>query len=176
MTNLHDTSQHIRQSLVSVAQHFAAHPQDALSRDSTAVAMVEDGLRVRAQGPGGFELVSDMPKAVGGGGSAPSPGWLLRAALANCDASVIAMRAAQLGIVLSRLEVTVDSDSDDRGVLGLAEGVPAGPLRVRVLVRIASDFATPAVLHDLVHWAEAHSPVGDALRRVVPCATEVVVG
>jgi uncharacterized OsmC-like protein len=186
MTNSHDpsqhlksqhiTSQHIRQSLASVAQHFAAHPQDALSRDSTAVAVVEDGLRARAQGPGGFALVSDMPKAVGGGGSAPTPGWLLRAALANCDASVIAMRAAQQGIVLSRLEVTVDSDSDDRGLLGLAEGVPAGPLQMRVLVRIASDSATPEVLQEIVHWAEAHSAVGDALRRAVPCATEVVIG
>lgn len=169
-------SQNIRESLAKVARHFEAHPQDALSRDTTAVATVEQGLRVRATGPGDFTLVSDMSPAVGGGGSAPSPGWLLRAALANCDVSVIALRAAQLGLTLTRLEVTVDSDSDDRGLLGLAEGVPAGPLRMRMRVRVASDTATADELHALVHWAEAHSPVGDALRRAVPCSTEVLVG
>jgi len=47
-----------------------------------------------------------MSKELGGGGSAPSPGWLLRAALASCDATVIAIRAAQLGVTPTALEVT----------------------------------------------------------------------
>jgi hypothetical protein len=44
------------------------------------------------------------------------------------------MRAAVDGIELSRLEVVVDSESDDRGILGIDEAVPAGPLQMRVRV------------------------------------------
>lgn len=115
-----------------------------------------------------------MPEAIGGGGSAPSPGWLLRAALANCDATVIAMRAAQLGVALTTLEVTVDSESDDRGLLGRAgAGVPAGPLSMRTRVRIGAKQVDPGRLKELVDWAEAHLPVGDAVRRAIPlsCAS-----
>lgn len=165
----------IRRSLDQVAGHFAEHPEAALSQDKPAVAVLESGLRCRAEGPNGAVMLSDMPTPVGGAGSAPSPGWLLRAALANCDATVIAMRAAQLGIVLTRLEVTVGSESDDRGLLGVAESVPPGPLSVRVHVRIAAQGASAEQLREVVRWAEKHSPVSDAVRRAVPVATDVTV-
>ncbi|MFD2376180.1 OsmC family protein [Ottowia pentelensis] len=99
-----------------------------------------------------------MPKSVGGGASAPTPGWFLRAALANCDATVIAMRAAQLGVTLARLEVVVDSSSDDRGIFGLGDGVPPGPQAMRIRVTIAGHGATAQQLRDIVEWAERHSP------------------
>ena len=166
-------SAHIRRSIEQVAQFFAEHPHKGRSTDSAAVAVIEDGLRCRAEGPRGALLVTDMPGPIGGGGAAPTPGWFLRAALASCDATVIAMRAAQLGVALSRLEVTVDGESDGRGLLGLAGALP-GPIGLRVQVRIAAADETPAAqLRELVHWAEAHSPVGDALRRALPVALDV---
>lgn len=166
----------IRAAIERVAKHFTEDPQSALSRDKPARAVIESGLRCRAEGPHGAVLVTDMPKGIGGGATAPTPGWFLRAALANCDATVIAMRAAQVGIVLRHLEVEVESDSDDRGVVGAGTGIAPGPLAVRVTVRIAADGASPAQLHELVRWAEQHSPVGDALRRAIPVVTEVVEG
>lgn len=165
----------ISQALSKVARHFIEHPEDARSQDKPATAVLESGLRCRAAGPNGATLVSDMPAAVGGAGSAPSPGWLLRAALANCDATLIAMRAAQLGIVLKRLEVTVGSESDDRGLLGVSGSVPPGPLSVSVSVRLSAPGVSAEHAHELVRWAEKHSPVADALRRAVPVSTEVVV-
>ena len=167
--------QYIRQSLDQVARHFAENPQDALSQDAPAIAVLDSGLRCRTEGPDGATFVSDLPSRLGGTGSAPSPGWLLRAALANCDATLIAMHAIQLGIVLTRLEVTVGSESDDRGILGVSNSVPPGPLSIRVSVRIAAEGASEVQLRDLVHWAEAHSPVDDALRRAVPITTEVSI-
>lgn len=164
----------IQQSLSKLNKHFAGHPQDALSQDAPARAVLESGLRCRVEGPGGVTVVTDMPSAIGGTESAPSPGWLMRAALANCDATLVAMRAAQLGIVLTHLEVTAESESDHRGILGLDDTVPAGPLGVRVTVRVAADGVSEEQLRELVHWAEQHSPVGDALRRAVPVSVEVV--
>ena len=165
--------QHIRKSLDQSARHLVENPQDALSQDKPAIAVLESGLRCRTEGPNGAILVSDMPAPFGGTDSAPSPGWLLRAALANCDATLIAMRAAQLSIVLTRLEVTVGSESDDRGILGVCDSVPPGPLTIRVSVRIAAEGASEVQLRELVRWAEAHSPVNDAVRRAVQVTTEV---
>jgi len=167
--------QYIRQSLDEAARHFAANPTDAMSQDKPAIAVLESGLRCRTEGPNGATLVSDMAARLGGNGSAPSPGWFLRAALANCNATLMAMRAAQLGIALTRLEITVESESDDRGMLGLADRVPPGPLSIRTSIRIAAEGASEVQLRELVHWAEAHSPVNDAVRRAVPVTTEVRV-
>jgi OsmC-like protein len=64
-----------------------------------------------------------MSRTVGGGATAPTPGWLLRAALASCDATAIAMDAARELVELTDLTVTVESESDFRGVLGVDDSV-----------------------------------------------------
>ena len=160
--------QHIQESVKRVIQHYTDNPSEAISDDKPATAIVEDGLRCRATGPNGWELVSDMSKGIGGEASAPSAGWLMRAALANCDATMIALRAAELGIELSTLEVTVGSTSDDRGLVQIDDSIPAGPLKVWTNVRISARNSSDAKLREIVAWAEKHSPVGSAISRAVP--------
>src|SRR5260370_39664333 len=109
---------HIQHSIEGVIKYLSEHPDECRSTDSAATAVVEEGLRCRAEGLNGRMLMSDMPMAIGGGGSGPSPGWLSRAALANRDAPGIALGAAPFGGTLTTLEVTVDSESEDRGFLG----------------------------------------------------------
>jgi uncharacterized OsmC-like protein len=111
---------------------------------------------------------------MGGGASAPNPSWYLRAGMASCAATVIAMRAAKLGIALTQLEVTVESDSDLRGLLGLDEKVSAGLNPMRTKVRISGD-ADPPALRALVQWADAHSPVGCTVRNAAACSLDVEV-
>ena len=84
-----------------------------------------------------------MPGAVGGGGAAPSPGWFLRASVAACVASLAVMRAAQLGVDGFTCEVEVDSESDDRGILGLDPSVPGGPLSMRIGLRMSGARTRP---------------------------------
>lgn len=163
----------IQEAIARVTQYFADNPDKGAVSDKAAVATVQGGLVCRAEGPNGATLISDMPKTVGGGGSAPTPGWFLRAALANCDATVIAMRAAQLGVELAHIEVAVDSTSDDRGIFGLGNGVPPGPQTIRVRVTIEGKGASAQQLREIVEWAEAHSPVGDAIRRAIPTQLEI---
>src|SRR5437870_296405 len=155
---------------------YIEHPEEARYTDSVATATLETGLRVRVEGPSGERISTDMPPSVGGTGSSPSPGWLFRAALASCDVTLIAMRAAVLGIQLSRLEVAVDSESDDRGILGLDDGVPAGPLRIRVRVRLASPDATESELRKIVDWGDRHCRVSDAGRRSIEITVNVETG
>ena len=109
-----------------------------------------------------------MPTALGGEGSAPSPGWLRRAAQAACEATMIAIRAAQEGIQLDSLEVTVGSVSDDRGMLGVPEGVPPGPTESWAHVIVSATGTPKEKLREVVKWAEEHSPVTDSLCRAVP--------
>ena len=169
------SNQQIQEAVKGVVQYYTENPDKALSEDKPATATIVEGLRCRATNSDEVELFSDMPKGIGGGATAPTPGWLLRAALANCDATMIAMRAAELGITLTTLEVTVGSTSDDRGLLQIDDSIHAGPLNVQILVKLGGKEATKEQLQELVTWTEKHSPVGDAISRAVPLKVSVQV-
>ena len=125
--------------------YLTANPAEARYTDSPATARLTDpgGLQVTVEGPDGASLATDMPTSVGGANSAASPGWFLRAAAAACVATLIGMRAAHVGVELDSVEVTVDSESDDRGILGIDDTVPAGPLSTRVAIRVVIHFRRP---------------------------------
>jgi uncharacterized OsmC-like protein len=163
-------------ALVQTKTALASNGNAGPSTDRPATAVMQDGLRCRVEGPDGWQVFTDMPSPVGGAASAPTAAWVLRAAWAACDATVIAMRAAELGIELDELEVIAESESDFRGLLGVGEDVLPGPVSATIRVRIAADGVEQDRLREIVEWADAHSPVGDALRRQVPVAVEVSTG
>lgn len=167
------TADGIRSAIEAATSHYTANPADARATDSAAIATLVDGLVVEVEGPAGARLRTDMVAGVGGTETAPSPGWLLRAAETSCVATLIAMRAAVLGITLDTLEVSVDSVSDDRGLLGMDDSVPSGPVSGRVRVRLVAQGVDPATLDDLARWGVEHCPVCDALQRPVPLTVEV---
>ena len=163
----------IREAIRAARDYLTDHPELARSTDSAATATMVDGLVVRVTGPDGTTLTTDMVPSVGGTATAPSPGWLLRAAESSCVATLITMRAVMLGISLDVLEVTVDSVSDDQGLLGIDDAVPAGPLSGRVSVRVTAAGVDPTVLEEIARWGVKHCPVCDALERAVPISLEV---
>ena len=85
------------------------------------------------------------------------------------------MRAAEEGWTLGALEVSVDSESDDRGILGIDHSVPAGPLSVRVAVTAAFDGVDGAAVRTAIEQAVARCPVHDATTRAVPVVVDVRV-
>jgi uncharacterized OsmC-like protein len=166
----------IGDAVAKASAYLTEHPDEARYRDGHATARLASGLVVSVSGPGEEVLRTDMPRGIGGAGSVPSPGWYLRAAAASCVASLIGIRAAALGIELPAggVEVTVDSESDDRGILGLDAAIPAGALSMKIKVSInplAVDRPTTAAL---VQWAVDHCPVTDTVRRAVPIEVELV--
>lgn len=169
------SGQAIRTALENVAKVIVEKPEKARVKNAPATASLKDGLIFSTRGPNGEAVETDMPKTVGGGGGVPQPGWLMRAALASCTGTVIAMRAAQLGIELKSLDVTVESESDNRGLLGLDDTVSAAVSGLRISVAIAADKATRAQLEDVVHWGNAHSPVGCTLRKALGHDIELVL-
>lgn len=163
----------IASAIANARSYLTANPAEARSRDSVATATVEDGLRVRVTGTDGSSLVTDMVAGVGGGASAPSPGWLFRAAYASCVVTLIAMHAAEEGWRPSMLEVAVDSESDDRGILGISADVPAGPLSIRVTVDISVPGVDPEIVRTTTEAVISRCPVHDAVARPVPVELEV---
>lgn len=163
----------ISTALQRVEKTFAQKPGMALQADTEARATLSGGLSLEVRHPAGHVIRTDMPSVLGGGGQEVAPGWLMRAGLASCTATVIAMRAERLGIRLTRLDVTATSHSDARGLLGLDPSVPAGPLDVAMRVDVGAENADDAQLAELVAWAQEHSPIGNALRR--PIQVELTV-
>lgn len=174
------TADAIAKSMVRARATFARRPQAATHPDDPATAHWEHGLRVVTHHPRGTQLTTDMPTTFGGTGDQVTPGWLLRAALASCLATRIAMSAAEEGIALASLEVSATSSSDARGFLGMVEHAGqrarAAPRRIQLDVRIgAAAGVPPARLRALVEESSACSPVSDALGAGVPLALNVEV-
>lgn len=165
----------VRESIEKAVKFLAEHPEEARYTDSFARAVLGESLRVVVEGPTDESLVTDMPQGVGGRGEGPSPGWLFRAALASCVASTIGMQAAREGVVLTNLEVEVDGESDDRGILGMDPGAPVGPISTRIRINGRAEGVDPDRLRELMERGAARCPVCDATKRAIEVSTEIEV-
>jgi uncharacterized OsmC-like protein len=105
----------------------------------------------------------DMPAALGGGGTRPTPGVYGRAALLACLAIGIRMEAVQAGLPLTALDLSMEVDCDDRGLFGLAN-VPPGYDAFRILISVKSP-APEREVRVLVDRALARSPWYDVFAR-----------
>jgi uncharacterized OsmC-like protein len=165
----------IREAIEKTSKVLAEQPEKAKSKNVPATARLLDGLRCEVTGPNGETLHTDMPPAMGGAASAPNPGWVLRAALASCTATAIAMRAARLGVDLTTLEVTVESHSDNRGLLGLDDKISAGLSSLATRVKLGAADTSADQLRELAQWGDHHSPVACTTRIPPSHALEVEV-
>jgi uncharacterized OsmC-like protein len=163
----------VKESIENAVRYLSEHPDEARYTDSFARATLGEALRVEVEGPGGLRMVTDMPAGIGGREEEPSPGWLYRAAIASCVASTIGMEAARRGVTLRSLDVEVDSESDDRGILGMDEAVPAGPLSTRVRIRAAAEGVEEGRLRELLERGAGRCPSFDATRRAVDLSLEI---
>jgi uncharacterized OsmC-like protein len=163
-----------RDALERAQRVFLDKPAAARKPNAMATAVWRDGLRCEIAGPGGEKAVTDMPEPMGGKGAGSNPGWLLRAGMASCAATVIAMKAAMRGIELKTLEVSVQSESDARGLVGIPQ-VSTALDSMRMSIRIGADGVEEAALRELAAWGEAHSPVSCTLRERPAVAVDVAV-
>jgi uncharacterized OsmC-like protein len=130
---------------------------------STSVSTLGAGLRCTTS-ERTHEIHSDLVPALGGDGSGPTPAAVLRAALGACLAIGYRLHAAELGVDVTDVRVTVESESDLRGMLDPGACAPAGFTALRYHVEID----TPSPAHEverLVELADRLSPILDALTR-----------
>ena len=162
----------IRKRILSLEKYFLTKADAGPRPDTPARAVVEKGLRCRVQSPDGKSIFTDMSASLGGSATANSPGWLSRAAIASCDATLLAIRAAYQGIELDSIEVSVEASSDGRGMI-LDEGILPGSSEIRVLFNVGARKASAEQVRELVDWVVTHSPVGADISRAVDLRVEI---
>jgi uncharacterized OsmC-like protein len=168
-------------ALKRVAKVLLRSPKTGLQVDAPATARWNGGTQVTTGHENGSRFATDLPTRIGGGGTAVTPGWLLRAGLASCVTTCIAMAAAVEGIKLSELEVVATSQSDARGLLGMVDAdgqrVSAGPRDVQLHVKIiAADGTSAERLRSLVQQSHNCSPVSCAVQEITPIELLIEVG
>jgi uncharacterized OsmC-like protein len=94
--------------------------------------------------------------------------------MASCTVTAIAAQAALQGIELREIEVSMHSEFDARGAVGIT-GVPTSLDHMRMTIRICADNASEAQLRELAALAEKLSTVSSTLRERPPVAVEVSV-
>ena len=174
------TMEKIAASMERVSAALTRKPHAGLHDDTPATVRWAGGLRTLARSETGSELATDMPAAIGGDDTAPTPGWLLRTALASCAVTRIAMEAAARGIKLATLEAHATSRSDLRGLVGVAapdgSAVPAGPLAMDLNVLIGAPGVDADTLRALVASTTGCSPVTCAMEQALAVGLHVEVG
>jgi uncharacterized OsmC-like protein len=130
---------------------------------NTASITLVDGLRCCSE-EGAWSIDTDLPTGLGGSGSAPTPGVLLRAALGSCLAMGYRLRAARRCIPVRSIRVTVESDSEIDGMLHTTSTAPPGFTAIRYHVEL--DTSAPAEdIEAMVDEADQLSPILDAVGR-----------
>lgn len=166
-------------AMARVSSALTRKPHAGLHDDAPAAVQWAGGLRTVARTEAGASVTTDMPEAIGGDDTAPTPGWLLRTALASCAVTRIAMEAAARGITLAKLEAHVSSRSDLRGLVGVAardgSAVPAGPLAMDLHVRIGAPGVDADTLRALVAATPGCSPVTCAVEQPLAVGLHIEV-
>jgi uncharacterized OsmC-like protein len=166
------SAQYVADAMQRVEVVLRRRPDMGVHDDAPATASWRGSTRIVISHANGIEVTTDMPGELGGTGDQVTPGWLLRAGLAACTATRIAMGAAAAGIELSKLELRASSRSDTRGMLGMTEpdGTPisAGPHDVQLHVTIAAQGVPAAKLRALVEESHRCSPVPCAIQEETP--------
>lgn len=107
----------------------------------------------------------DEPAALGGSDTAPNMVEVVLGAFGCCLTTGYVMNAAQRGIALSGVEISLKGDLDLRGFLGLSDDVPPGYGGIDVQVKLDAPAATPRQLEELHAHVLRTSPVGCILSR-----------
>ena len=101
---------------------YRANPDGARATPAVRGRLVEGRAELSA---GAYTWHSDLPPALGGTGSPPSPTQYLLGALAGCAVAFIHdTLAPQLGITVDDLTVVARCRADARGLLGMDGAIP----------------------------------------------------
>lgn len=157
----------VQQTIQQTMRSWERDPTSA--KASPSVTGRSEGSAARLEA-GAFSWQTDLPPALGGGNTAPSPTALLLSALAGC--AVVFIRdtlAPQLGVQVTSVTAKAQCDTDARGLLGVGNAAP-DLTNVRLSVQIESPDEPAAVRRLEEAWRE-RCPIYLAL--VKPTAVQV---
>ena len=164
----------IREAVDAIRRRVADDPARAvihLRADATMGAGTRVELRV-----GGFELAADEPPSVGGTGTAPNPVQMALAALGSCQAITYRYWAAELGLQLDAVNVSLEANFDTGAFFGFPGAAgPVSPSSVHCAVTLEGP-EPPERYKELVAVVDEHCPILDLFTRSVPVERSVTFG
>ena len=166
------STQRIRDAFDRMQHVFAKRPAVAQAT-ATMRARIIDGLHCDAR-EGDWLLSLDLPIDAGGTNAGATPGVHGRAALASCLAMSYSIELARAGIEARSVEVEVQVDYDNRGLLGM-DNIRPGYLNVRHTLYLESDAPLEAV-QPALDKAQRNSPYLDVFAQAQPVSGQVVFG
>ncbi len=152
---------------------FTTQPSAGLVTAQATARLTSEGAQTIVR-MGAHSLVADAPTAAGGDGAGPTPGDLIRGALAACLAMNYAMHAPQFDVKLYKVDVKVETEID----LGPSVGIPSEQQPGFSVVRYTATLTTDAPeesVRELVAFAERFSPSRDDLGRGLPLEGQLVI-
>lgn len=117
----------------STIQRFTTDPAEAQSAPSVTAQLTDGAAELSA---GSFHWQADLPPALGGANTAPSPTAYLLGALAGCAAAFLRdTLAPQFGVRIDGVTAVARCRSDARGLLGMDGIAPdLGEIELEVTV------------------------------------------
>ncbi len=164
--------QRVRDAFDRMQHVFAKRPAVAQA-SATMRARIIDGLQCEAR-EGDWLLSLDMPVEAGGTNAGATPGVHGRAALASCLAIGYSIELARAGIQARSVEVELQVDYDNRGMLGM-DNIRPGYLDVRHTLYLETDAPLDAV-QPALERAQRNSPYLDVFSNAQPVSGQVVFG
>ena len=159
----------IRQQQAPIKEELRRHPEQARIADvvHSLPSDLQDPMRVRVgrSGARAFEIAIGAHPGVGGDGTLPCSGDVLAAALAGCQELTLRMVAANMGIELADLRVTVTASADLRGTLALDRDTKVGMQALDVATHVAGRGGDPERARRLLAAAERYCSILDTLRH-----------
>ncbi len=159
----------VRQHQSPIKEAFRRDPEQARITDTieSLPSDLRDPMRVRVgrMGDRAFEVRVGLHPAAGGDGTLPCPGDVLAASLAACQELTVRMVAANMGIELQDVRVTVTCRSDLRGTLAIDRSTKVGIQQMDVRTHVRVRGGDPERARRLLAAAERYCSILDTLRN-----------
>ncbi len=159
----------VRQQQAPLKEEMRQHPERAKITDTvqSLPSDLRDPMHVRAGRVGDkpFEITVGVHRSAGGDGKFPCPGDVLAASLVACQELTVRMVAANMGIDLEDIRVTVTASSDLRGTLGIDRNTKVGIQTLDVATHVVVRGGDPERARRLLAASERYCSILDTLRH-----------
>lgn len=122
----------------------------------------------------GETLTMDVSKGMGGEGAGPSPSMILRSALTGCVAIGIKLWAARADVQVDAVDVTLETDVDAQGQLGVDDSVAPGFEGLRLFIEVQTD-AKASLMKKIIDQSLKYSPLMDVFANPHSMNTEMSI-
>jgi uncharacterized OsmC-like protein len=148
---------------------YRANPDGARAAPTVRGRLIDGRAELSA---GAYTWNADLPPALGGTGSAPTPTQYLLGALAGCAVAFIHdTLAPQLGITVDDLTVVARCRADARGLLGMDGAIPdLDDIEIEIAVATS---ASAERLTELEETWRARCPIYLAVLKANPVAVRL---